>query len=57
MKTNNVMLDTLERKRDLKRDKKKRQKDKKKETNDGGTEVSSLAVRTMSLEHSKEHWK
>ena len=31
------------------------EEDKKKETNDGGPEVSSLAVRRMSLEHSKEH--
>ena len=31
------------------------EEDKKKETNDGGPEVSSLAVRRMSLEDSKEH--
>ena len=34
MKTTNIMLDTLERKRDVKREKKKRQKAKKADTNE-----------------------
>ena len=40
MKTKNLMIDTLERKRDLKREKKKRQKEKKKEVKPEGREIT-----------------